>query len=146
MSGRGWRGFEDSTSKRPDRSVLIRASGLLQAILAFTKHCRVQKAAYVEHSRSEKGILDAARTRFLAADFVVAGAPVAPHIRTSYFLVAVGSAAAAAAAGLKLRLGYQTDHRVAEAAAAADSEIVHHSAVAGVAEWIRKARFVVEAA
>ena len=95
MSGRGWRGFEDSTSKMPDQSVLIRASGLLQAALALTKHCRVQKAAYVEHAHSEKGILDSARTRFLAADFVVAGVQADPHFRTSYFPVAVGSAAAA---------------------------------------------------
>ena len=97
----------------------------------------------MEHSRSEKGILDSARTRFLAADFVVAGVQVDPHFRTSYFPVAVGSAAAAA--GLKLHLGYQTDHQVAEAAAA-DSEIVHHPVVAAAAEWIRKAHPVVEAA
>ena len=101
----------------------------------------------MEHSHSEKGILDSARTRFLAADFVVAGVQADPHFRTNYFPVAVGSAAAAAAAaGLKLRLGYQTDHQVAEAAAAADSEIVHHPAVAAAAEWIQRAHPVVEAA
>ena len=99
----------------------------------------------MEHSHSEKGILDSARTRFLAAGFVVVGVQADPRFRTSYFPVAVGSGAVAA--GLKLRLGYQTDHRVAEAAAAAaDSEIVHHPAVAAAAEWIRKARPVVEAA
>lgn len=97
----------------------------------------------MEHFHSEKGILDSARTRFLAADSVVAGVQADPHFRTSYFPVAVGSAAAAA--GLKLRLGYQTDHQVAEAVAA-DFETVHHPAVVAAAEWIRKARPVVEAA
>ena len=98
----------------------------------------------MEHSHSEKGILDSARTRFLAADFVVAGVQADPHFQTSYFPVAVGSAAVAA--GLKLRLGCQTDRPVAEAAAAADFEIVHHPAVAAAAELNRKARPVVEAA
>ena len=96
----------------------------------------------MEHFHSEKGILDSAQTRFLAADFVVAGVQADPHFRISYFPVAVGSAAAA---GLKLRLGYQTDHQLAEAAAA-DSETVHHSAVVAAAEWIRKVHPVVEAA
>ena len=103
----------------------------------------------MEHSHSEKEILGSARTRFLAADFAVVGVQADPHFRTSYFLVAVGSAAAVVA-GLKLRLGYQKDHQTAEAAAAAaaavDSEIVHRPAVAAAAEWIRKARPVVEAA
>ena len=98
----------------------------------------------MEHSHSEKGILDSARTRVLAGEVVVVGVQADPHFRTSYFPVAVGSAAVAA--GLKLRLGYQIDHQVAEAAAAVDSEIVHHPAVAAAAEWIRKARPVVEAA
>ena len=48
----------------------------------------------MEHSHCEKGILDSARTRFLA-DFVVAGVQADPHFRTSYYPVAVGSAAAA---------------------------------------------------
>ena len=85
----------------------------------------------MEHSHCEKGILDSARTRFLAG-FAVAGVQADPHFRTSYYPVAVGSAAVGA--GLKLRLGYQTDHQVAETAAAADSEIVHHPAVAAAAE------------
>ena len=79
----------------------------------------------MEHSHSEKRILDFARTHSLAADSVVAGVQAGLRFQTSYFPAAVGSAAAAAAvvvvvaaAGLKLRLSRRRDHHSVVAAAA----------------------------
>ena len=80
----------------------------------------------MEHSRSEKWILDFARTHSLAADSVVAGVQAGLRFQTSCFPAAVGSAAAAAvvvvvvvaAAGLKLRLSRRRDHHSVVAAAA----------------------------
>ena len=79
----------------------------------------------MEHSHSEKWILDFARTHSLAADSVVAGVQAGLRLQTSCFPAAVGSAAAAAAAvvvvaaaGLKLRLSRRRDHHSVVAAAA----------------------------
>ena len=81
----------------------------------------------MEHSHSEKWILDFARTHSLAADSVVAGVQAGLRFQTSCFPAAVGSAAAAAAvvvvvvaaaAGLKLRLSRRRDHHSVVAAAA----------------------------
>ena len=99
----------------------------------------------MEHSHSEKRILDFARTHSLAADSVVAGVQAGLRFQTSCFPAAVGSAAVgfaaaaaaavvvvvAAAAGSKLRLSRRRDH---------------HSVVAAAAEQIRKPRPAVEAA
>lgn len=81
----------------------------------------------MEHSRSEKPILDPARTHFPAADFVAAGVRADLHFQTSCFPAVVGFAVVAV--GLKLRLSRRRDQFLAEAAAA-DFEIDHRPAVA----------------
>lgn len=81
----------------------------------------------MEHSHSEKLILDPARTHSPAADFVAARVQADLRFRTSCFLAAVGFVVVAV--GLKLRLSRRRDQFLAEAAAA-DFEKDHRPAVA----------------